>query len=116
MTSIKVSVSTLILCLLLSTLAMDQQSDNGSLAGTVTDQNKQAIANASITVMNLGTGGKRTVTTNEEGRWTITVLPLGEYEVKAEAENFKPDQKSVSASNTAAVDIPGIVEQKEIVW
>src|SRR5215510_607746 len=110
-----VKVSALFLCLLLFTTATAQQSDNGSLAGTVTDQNKLAVPNATITVTNLGTGRTRAVTTNEEGRWTVTVLALGEYEVKAEAANFKSTtQKArVSAANTTNVDLTlGIEEIK----
>ena len=93
MNRVKACIHTLVVCLLLSTTALSQQSDNGSLAGVVTDQNKQAVPNASVTVTNLGTGAKRTVTTNEEGRWTIVALPLGEYQVSAEAENSNPPFK-----------------------
>src|SRR5262245_36241836 len=104
--------------LLLTTNAAAQQSDNGSLTGTVTDQNKLAVPNATVTVTSLGTGSKRTVQTNGEGRWTIAALALGEYMVRAEAESFKPttERVSVSSGSSTTVDLTlGIVEQSGIV-
>ena len=96
-----------ITCLAIPTAVVAQQSDNGSLAGTVTDQNKQVVPGASVTVTNLGTGAQRSVTTNEQGRWTVAALALGQYLVKAEAPNFQPLQKNVTvtASTTTTVDL-----------
>src|SRR5262245_30040948 len=90
-----------------SALVVAQQTDNGSFAGTVTDPNKQVVPGASITVTNLGTGAQRSVTTNEQGRWTVAALPLGQYLVKAEEQNFQPVQKNVTvtASTTTTVDL-----------
>jgi hypothetical protein len=107
-----------ILLLSLVIVAIAQQSDNGSLTGVVTDPNKQAVAGAAVTATSTVRGVKRTATTNEEGRWTISTLSPGEYEVKAEAPNFQPvtQRVTVSASNTTNVALAlGIAEQKESV-
>ncbi len=84
-----------------------QQSDNGGLTGTVADANGALIPNATVTVTNLGTNSKRTLTANAEGRWTIAVLPLGNYEVTAEATGFQliRQNATVVTSETTAVDI-----------
>ncbi len=104
---------TLSLILAISSLA--QATDNGTLSGMVTDLNGAIVPNATVVVSNLGTGLKRTITTNAEGRWTAAVLPLGEYEVKVEATSFRATMQkaSVAASVTTTVDIVlGIEEQQ----
>ena len=84
-----------------------QQTDNGGLTGTVTDPTGGLVPNATVIITNLGTNAKRTLTTNEEGGWTIAVLPLGNYEVTAEAAGFQPVKQSVTVvtSQTTNVDL-----------
>ncbi len=84
-----------------------QQTDNGGLTGIVTDSNGAVVPNATVIVTNLGTNAKRTLTTNEEGRWTINVLPLGNYEVSAEAQGFQivRQRTNVVTSQTTSVDL-----------
>ncbi len=84
-----------------------QQVDNGSLDGTVTDPNGAVVPNATVNINNLGTGIKRTLTTNAEGRWTARVLPLGNYEVSAEAAGFQPIKgaATVTGNETVTVDL-----------
>ena len=103
---------------LLTISGFAQQTNNGSLSGTVTDQNGQVVPNVTIKATSLGTGTKRTVVSDGDGRWTINVLTPGEYEVRAEAANFKPavQRTTVATSNTTNLDlILGIVEQTETV-
>ncbi|HYO92271.1 MAG TPA: carboxypeptidase-like regulatory domain-containing protein [Pyrinomonadaceae bacterium] len=66
-----------------------QSGATGSLTGVVQDANGAVLLGASVTVKNAGTALTRTVTTNEEGRWTVPVLPVGEYEVTYELSGFK---------------------------
>ncbi|MGE3466794.1 MAG: carboxypeptidase-like regulatory domain-containing protein, partial [Pyrinomonadaceae bacterium] len=97
------NIGTLILMVVLLTVSGSaQQSDNGGLAGTVSDVNGAVIPNAAITVTNLATNAKRTLTTNGDGRWTIAVLPLGNYEVVVAATGFSPakQQTTVVTSQT----------------
>lgn len=93
--------------LLLSPAIFAQQTDNGGLTGTVTDPNGGLVPNATVTITNLGTNAKRTLTTNEEGSWTIAVLPLGNYEVTAEATGFQLVRQpaTVVTSQTTSVDL-----------
>jgi len=65
----------------------------GTLSGTVTDPNGAIVQGANITVKNLATNLTRNITTNDDGRWTLTLLPVGIYDVTYEKEGFK---KSVS--------------------
>lgn len=98
----------LLICgFLLPQAALGQATDNGGLTGTVTDQTGAVVQNATVTVRNLGTDEKRTVNTNAEGRWTIAVLPLGDYEVTATSGNFQPAKATVTvvASAQTLVDL-----------
>src|SRR5262249_54837754 len=98
---------------LLTAIIFGQQSDNGSLTGTITDPNGAVVPNATVTVTNLDARSVKTVTTNQDGRWTVFPLKLGNYEVKAEATGFKGISKHVTVgSGTNTVDlILGIVGQ-----
>lgn len=80
--------------------AFGQATDNGSLNGTVSDQNGALIPGATVTIKNLTTGLTRTTTVRDNGTWNFAVLPLGNYEVKAEAAGFEPkiEQTTVAAS------------------
>src|SRR5262245_5213712 len=64
------------------------QNATGSITGTVTDPNNEAIANATITVTNNATGAVRKLATKGEGNYTVENLVPGEYEVKVESQGF----------------------------
>jgi hypothetical protein len=97
----------LILTVFIQAIAIAQQTDNGSLTGIVYDPNAAAVPGATVTAKNIGTGITRTVTSNEEGRWTITALPLGQYEVKVESGAFKPATQvvTVTSGGSTTVDL-----------
>ncbi len=90
--------------LFLSASIFAQATDNGGLEGTVYDPNVAVVPNAKVTVTNTATGFMRSAMTNSEGRWKITVLPLGTYNVSAEIEGF--DKTTRQATVEAAVSNP----------
>lgn len=107
-----------LICAGFSTKVSAQQSDNGGLSGIVTDLNGAIVPNVTVIITNLGTNAKRTIITNGEGRWSIAVLPLGNYEVSAEAEGFQLVKQSVTVvtSQTTNVDLVlGITAGENIV-
>jgi hypothetical protein len=65
------------------------QSDTARLQGTVTDAQGGAVAGASVTVTNTGTGREASVTTNESGLYNIVSLPPGKYHVEIKKQDFK---------------------------
>ncbi|MCY7347952.1 MAG: carboxypeptidase-like regulatory domain-containing protein [Pyrinomonadaceae bacterium] len=69
--------------------AIFAQSANATLTGVVTDQNGAVIPNATITATNNATNLSRTVSTNNEGVYVLSSLPVGGYEVKITAANFE---------------------------
>ena len=73
-----------------SLLTVAAQSATATLSGTVEDQNGAAIPGVGITVVNKGTQLKREATTNDEGNFTIPLLPPGGYTVRAQGQGFAP--------------------------
>ena len=79
---------TAMLLFAVSALAQSQAAA-ANLSGSVTDSSGAVISGATVHAKGIGTGISRTVTTDGEGNFQIIGLPPGEYEVTAEAGNFK---------------------------
>jgi hypothetical protein len=78
------------------------QEITGSIVGTVTDSSGAAVAGAKVTIKNLDKSVVlRTVTTATNGQYLATYLPVGRYEVIAEASNFKKSAYSNIELNVA---------------
>src|SRR6266404_3818028 len=74
--------------------AAHAQSASATLSGTVEDQNGAVVPGATVTAENKATGLKRQATTNDEGQFTIPLLPPSTYTVTAQAGEFSPVQIS----------------------
>ena len=79
----------------------------GGLSGTISDPNGAIVQGASVTVKNISTNLTRNTVTNEEGRWTVTTIPVGIYSVTSEKEGFK---KTVSESVEVEASVTRTVE------
>src|SRR5438128_1366823 len=79
----------LILFVLLVGLPFRASAQNATIVGTVTDPSGSVIANVKITVTHVETGLAHTFTTNEAGQYVAVDLPVGHYNIKAEATGFK---------------------------
>src|SRR5918993_1556591 len=66
------------------------QTFKATLVGQVTDANGAVVPGATVTVTDQGTGRTQTVTTNDEGVYTIPQLQPGRYDLKIEAASFRP--------------------------
>ena len=64
------------------------QQATATLTGVVTDPNGAVISGATVTATSKATNLARTVSTNDEGVYVISSLPVGEYIVTFEALNF----------------------------
>lgn len=87
------AVNALILCAMAAIFAVSgmaqSQAAAADLSGTVTDQASAVVAGATVTARGVGTGISRVVTTDSEGHFQLLSLPPGDYEITAEARNFK---------------------------
>src|SRR5689334_12137954 len=97
-----------ICALILAAQTMAQTSlGAGAIEGNVRDSSGGAIANASMEVKSVATGATRSTFTDPSGRYTFLSLPVGEYEVKAEARGFRTTVRSgltLQIDRTALVD------------
>src|SRR5439155_25984208 len=57
------------------------QTATATLSGTVEDQKGAVVVGVSVTVENIDTRFRRDVMTNENGLFTVPLLPPGEYTV-----------------------------------
>jgi hypothetical protein len=85
------------------------QETRGTIRGTVTDPNKQAIPNATVHVIDPARGTTVDLTTNGEGFYQATYLLPSTYRIIVEAPGFKKslrDNVLVEISATVQVDVP----------
>jgi len=79
------------------------------ISGTVTDANsKKPIADVSITAIHTITKAEHTISTDINGNFKISQLPLGTYKFKFDKDNYKPIEKNnitVKSENTTKLNI-----------
>src|SRR5947207_8402174 len=75
--------------LIFATVALAQsQATTGNIEGRVLDPKDAAVPGATLVATNQETGFEKTATTNDEGGFTIILLPPGNYTVRANAGGF----------------------------
>ena len=79
-----------ILTLLASTRAYAQDA-TGKIAGNVTDASGAVVQGARVTITNAETRSVKQATTDKSGYYQVQQLPIGNYEVSAEATGFQTD-------------------------
>src|SRR5215470_15804288 len=65
------------------------QTITASITGTVADPTSAAVPNVKITATNADTNVNYSATTNDSGVYNLLFLPVGRYNVAAEAQGFK---------------------------
>ena len=76
------------LLLLFGTVVWAQQT-TADVLGTVSDASGGVLPGVKITVHNLATGADYPATSDNAGNYTVTLLPVGRYSIKAVAPGFK---------------------------
>lgn len=120
---------TILSILLTLSVGVSAQSFRGKLLGTVTDPQGSVVQGATVTAKNVGTGIERTTTTDTDGNYLFTEMPIGTYEVTVTQTGFATQTKTgvvvevagerridvglaVSGSSPLTVDVP-VLEQVE---
>src|SRR6266540_4110296 len=70
------------------------QTPTATLSGVVRDASGALVPNVKITARNASTGATRDAMTDSEGRYSLTNLGPGQYEVRAERNGFKTAAQS----------------------
>jgi hypothetical protein len=82
------------LCILAITISLYGQAATASISGRVTDATGAVIADAPVTIKNLGTSAVQTVNTDGQGRYSVPDLPIGTYQVQASKGGFQTSVRS----------------------
>ncbi|MDQ3041156.1 MAG: TonB-dependent receptor [Acidobacteriota bacterium] len=102
------SVLLSVLLLLALSTAPTAQTVTGTIKGTVADTNGGLVVGASVEVINVETGLRRTLTTKEDGSYQATFLPLGRYSVAVNQSGFAmvtQENVTVRLNETVQVDV-----------
>jgi len=90
------TTATLVAVLLLAicgSLRIQGQTIFGRISGTVRDANGGSVRNAEVTITNVATNLERSVTTDEDGFYTVTNLPVGTYKIFVVRDGFKKAER-----------------------
>ncbi len=98
-------LSTLIAC----ALPLAGQVDTATFLGTVTDPTGAALLGAQVTTANDLTGFQRTVSTGDDGRFLLPLIPIGDkYRITVEHAGFKTFTQtgiSLQLGQNARIDV-----------
>jgi hypothetical protein len=78
-----------VVVILVLAVAAAGQSFRGGILGTITDATGASVAEAKVTATNTGTGLIRESTTDADGNYNFTELPLGTYTVTGTKQGFR---------------------------
>ena len=97
-----------LLLLAATAIPASAQDATGRIFGAVYDQQAAVIAAAQITVTNTATQVVRSAVTDDEGRFQVLALPIGNYKVKAEHAGFRTvvsAEQKLSINQALRIDI-----------
>ena len=80
-----------------------QTGTTGQITGSVTDQGGAVVPGATITITQVATGSKRTVTTSDDGNYSVTSLAIGVYTVSITKNGYKETSVSKVVVNVDSV-------------
>jgi hypothetical protein len=86
----RASLCILLFSLLLSPFTLAQDAATGAVHGTVVDLHDLRIPGATIVVVNTATGARFSTTSDAEGRFSIDLLPPGDYSARVVAPDMSP--------------------------
>jgi hypothetical protein len=78
----------LIVCIVLLAAAAQAQQATALITGTVKDPSGAVVTGAKVTLKNSNTNVARTTTTNKDGDYLFTLVPIGAYELTVEQQGF----------------------------
>jgi hypothetical protein len=82
-------------------------AQTANLSGVIRDSSKALVPAAAVLLRNEETGGTRTVAANDQGAYSITLLPAGRYSLTAQAPGFRASTQTGLAldAGDARVDV-----------
>lgn len=69
------------------------QNTVGQISGSVRGQDDLPLPRATLTITNLATGTERRLEADQQGNYSAPALPIGQYRVRAELTDFRPETR-----------------------
>ncbi|HWT03129.1 MAG TPA: TonB-dependent receptor [Pyrinomonadaceae bacterium] len=102
----------------LSLCALSGAAQSGStLSGTVTDQHGAVVEGAEVSALNVASGRVMTARTDAEGKYELTGLPAGPYQLSVSGRGFATARRGLTLRGlTTGTEnfllVPGIIESR----
>lgn len=115
-----ISLGVVVLALACAPLQAQQTTTSATLSGRVEDSNGAVVKGASLAATNIATGLQQSTTSDGDGRFRFSYLPVGTYEISIEAAGFARILKQLTLTLGQAVDLPikltigGIAENVDV--
>jgi hypothetical protein len=97
-----------VLWALVSTVAA--QRIDGTLRGTVSDQQGAVVSGAKVTATNDGTGAASAVDTTSAGTFVFPNLLVGTYTLTIEAPSFGKSERKVTVQSNQSIDVKVVLQ------
>jgi hypothetical protein len=94
--------------LLLISSSLFAQADRGSISGTITDASSAAAPGVALTLRNQANNLTYSTTTSAAGAYSFLNLPVGTYNLAAEAKGFQRSEAKgiqVQVNQQARIDV-----------
>src|ERR1700719_1296205 len=107
--SVWVALAVFCFCINLCTYTASGQAVFGSIIGTVTDAQGNAVSGAKVTVTSISKSTAFDTTSNESGNYAVTHLIPDDYKVQVEGTGFKAysvERVTVTADSSVTLDVP----------
>src|SRR5712692_8215473 len=104
------ATSLLFLCTTLSWAAV-----TGSITGTVKDQSDAVIPGVTVAAVNTAHGIETKTVTDTKGNYSFPKLPVGRYDIKSDAQGFKPQSRpglAVDIDSALQIDMTLVVAER----
>jgi hypothetical protein len=109
-------IAAFMICLMIAGgVNVSAQTIFGRISGTVRDNQGGVVPNATVTITNSATNLVRTATTDEDGFYTATNLPVGTYTVLVARDGFKKaEQRGVALVADARLTVDMTLEVGQV--
>ncbi len=97
-----------VLLIVLASFEVDAQQITGSIRGAVVDPSGAVVQSAAVSAQQTETGLTRTAITDRDGAYVLVELPIGHYQIRAEAKGYQKylqEGISLDVNQTATVNV-----------
>src|SRR2546423_1978686 len=95
MTRFLICIGVVVLSVMLFCVGVAAQAD-ASLTGTIRDQNGAVVVNAGVQLLNIASGRPLKTKTDASGKYGLTGVPLGAYQLSVGSEGFADATRSLA--------------------